>query len=86
MVTFSFPIPFLPFPWQPRNFSVAPLGIINVSDRESCIKPETSASEQARAAISHFHAAVGMQRADNPARQPAVTEAVMGWGNRSPSP
>ena len=31
---------------------------------------------QARVAISHFHAAGGMQRGDNPARHPVVAEAV----------
>ena len=41
---------------------------------------------QARAAISHFHAAAGMQKADNPARHPVVAEAVKGWRNRAPSP
>ena len=42
--------------------------------------------EQARAAVSHFHAAVGMQKADNPARHPVVAEAVRGWRNRVPVP
>lgn len=41
---------------------------------------------QARAAISHFHAAAGMQKADNPARHPAVAKAIKGWRNRAPSP
>ena len=41
---------------------------------------------QARAAISHFHAAAGMQKTDNPARHPVVAEAVKGWRNRAPSP
>ena len=42
--------------------------------------------EQARAAISHFHAAAGMQKADNPTRHPVVTEAIRGWRNRAPAP
>ena len=42
--------------------------------------------EQARAAVSHFHAAAGMQKADNPARHPFVAEAVRGWRNRAPEP
>ena len=42
--------------------------------------------EQARAAISHFHAAAGMQKGDNPARHPVVAEAVRGWRNRAPAP
>ena len=42
--------------------------------------------EQARAAVSHFHAAAGMQKADNPARHPVVAEAVRGWRNRAPAP
>ena len=42
--------------------------------------------EQARAAISHFHVAAGMQEADNPARHPVVAEAVRGWRNRAPTP
>ena len=41
---------------------------------------------QARAAISHFHAAAGMQKADNPARHPAVAKAIKGWRNRATSP
>ena len=42
--------------------------------------------EKARAAISHFHAAAGMQKFDNPARHPAVAEAVKGWRNQAPAP
>ena len=42
--------------------------------------------EQARAAVSHFHAAAGMQKAANPARHPVVAEAVRGWRNRAPAP
>ena len=42
--------------------------------------------DQARAAISHFHAAADMQKADNPARHTVVAEAVKGWRNRAPSP
>ena len=42
--------------------------------------------EQARAAVSHFHAVAGMQRSDNPARHPVVAEAVRGWRNRAPAP
>ena len=42
--------------------------------------------EQARAALSHFRAVAGMQKADNPARHPVVAEAVRGWRNRAPSP
>ena len=40
----------------------------------------------ARAAISHFHATAGMQKADNPTRHPLVTEAMKGWRNRAPAP
>ena len=42
--------------------------------------------DQARAAISHFHAAAGIQKFDNPARHPAVAEAIKGWRNRAPAP
>ena len=42
--------------------------------------------EQVRAAISHFHAAAGVQKADNPARHPVVAEVVKGWRNRASSP
>ena len=42
--------------------------------------------DQARAAISHFHAAAGIQKPDNPARHPAVAEAIKGWRNRAPAP
>ena len=41
---------------------------------------------QARAAISHFHATAGMQKADNPTRHPLVAEAMKGWRNRAPAP
>ena len=34
--------------------------------------------KQARAVVSHFHAAAGMRKADNPARHPVVAEAVNG--------
>ena len=40
--------------------------------------------EQARAAISHFHAA-GMQKSDNPSRHPVVAEAMRGWRNQAPA-
>ena len=42
--------------------------------------------EQARAAISHFHAAAGMQKGDNPAGHPVAAEVVRGWRNRAPAP
>ena len=42
--------------------------------------------ELARAAISHFHTAAGMQKGDNPTRHPLVAEAVRGWRNRAPAP
>ena len=42
--------------------------------------------EQARAAISHFHAAAGMQKADNPTRHPLVAETVKGWRKQAPAP
>ena len=42
--------------------------------------------QQARSAISHFHAAAGMQKGDNPARHPVVAEAVKGWRSRAPAP
>ena len=45
-----------------------------------------ASSEQARAAISHFHAAAGMQKGDNPTRHPVVAEAVGAWRNRAPAP
>ena len=45
-----------------------------------------STIEQARAAISHFHAAAGMQKSDNPARHPVVAETMRGWRNRAPAP
>ena len=35
--------------------------------------------EQARAAISHAHAAEGTAKGDNPARHPVVAETVKGW-------
>ena len=41
---------------------------------------------QARAAISHAHAAQGMQKGDNPARHPAVAEVLKGWRNQAPAP
>ena len=42
--------------------------------------------QQARSAISHFHAAAGMGKGDNPALHPVVSEAVKGWRNRAPAP
>ena len=42
--------------------------------------------QQARSAISHFHAAAGMQKADNPVLHPVVAEAIKGWRNRAPAP
>ena len=42
--------------------------------------------EQARAAISHAHAAEGTAKGDNPARHPVVTETVKGWRNQAPAP
>ena len=41
--------------------------------------------QQARSAISHFHAAAGMGKGDNPALHPVVSEAVKGWRNRAPA-
>ena len=40
--------------------------------------------EQARAAISHFHAAAGMQKSDNPARHPVVAEGRKGLAQPGP--
>ena len=45
-----------------------------------------AAIQLARSAISHFHAAAGMQKDNNPARHPVVAEAVRGWRNRAPAP
>ena len=42
--------------------------------------------QQARSAISHFHAAAGMGKGDNPALHPVVSEVVKGWRNRAPAP
>ena len=42
--------------------------------------------QQARSAISHVHAAAGIQKGDNPALDPVVAEAVKGWRNRAPAP
>ena len=42
--------------------------------------------QQVRSAISHFHAAAGMQKADNPAQHPVVAGAIRGWRNRAPAP
>ena len=42
--------------------------------------------QRARSSISHFHAAAGMQKADNPALHPVVAEAVKGWRNRARAP
>ena len=39
---------------------------------------------QARAAVSHAHAAQGIPKADNPARHPVVAEAIKGWRNQAP--
>ena len=42
--------------------------------------------QQARSAISHFHAAAGIRKGDNPALHPLVAEAVKGWRNGAPAP
>ena len=42
--------------------------------------------QQARSAISHFHAAAGIRKKENPALHPVVAEAVKGWRNRAPAP
>ena len=42
--------------------------------------------QQARSAISHFHAAAGVLKGDNPVRHPVVAEAIRGWRNRAPAP
>ncbi len=41
--------------------------------------------QQARSAISHFHAAAGTGKGDNPARHPVVAEMVKGWRNQAPA-
>ena len=41
---------------------------------------------QARAAISHAHAAQGIPKADNPTSHPVVAEAMKGWRNKAPAP
>ena len=41
---------------------------------------------QARAAISHAHAAQGIPKGDNPARHPAVAEVLKGWRNQALAP
>ena len=45
-----------------------------------------SSIQQARSAISHFHAAAGIQKRENPALHPVVAETVKGWRNRAPAP
>ena len=41
---------------------------------------------QARAAISHAHAAQGIPMGDNPARHPVVAETMKAWRNQAPAP
>ena len=41
---------------------------------------------QARAAISHAHAAEGISQNENPARHPVVAETIKGWRNQAPAP
>ena len=41
---------------------------------------------QARAAISHTHAAAGISQNENPARHPVVAETMKGWRNVAPAP
>ena len=41
---------------------------------------------QARAAISHTHAAEGISQNENPARHPVVAETMKGWRNQAPAP
>ena len=42
--------------------------------------------QQARSAISHFHAAAGIHKGDNPALHPLVAETIKGWCNQAPAP
>ena len=42
--------------------------------------------ELARAAVSHYPVAAGVQKSDNPARHPVVANAVKGWRNRAQAP
>ena len=46
----------------------------------------TATISQARAAISHAHAAEGISQTENPARHPVVAEAIKGWRNVAPAP
>ena len=41
---------------------------------------------QARAAISHAHAAEGISQTENPACHPVVAETMKGWRNQAPAP
>ena len=41
--------------------------------------------QQARSAVSHFHAAAGIHKGDNPALHPVVAETIKGWRNRAPA-
>ena len=41
---------------------------------------------QARAAISHAHAAEGISQTENPGRHPVVAETMKGWRNQAPAP
>ena len=45
-----------------------------------------AAIQLARSAISHFHAAAGMQKDNNPARHPLVAEGPSGAGVTGPRP
>ena len=42
--------------------------------------------QQARSAISHFHAAAWITKGDKPARNPVVGEMLTGWRNQTPAP
>ena len=42
--------------------------------------------DQARAAISHAHAAEGIPKSQNPARHQVVAETLKGWRNNAPAP
>ena len=81
--------------------STKPHGTSSVSGLSSAAEPQTVALylghlaadgkaiatiAQARAAISHAHAAQGIPMGDNPARHPVVAETMKGWRNQAPAP
>ena len=53
---------------------------------EAQVESTMATIEQARATISHVHAAAGTEKTDNPVRHQVVAETIKAWRNQAPAP